>query len=49
MEKENAVLKEKITAQEHSLNKIMETSLKKDQTASSLLQELVLHLFCNKA
>ncbi|XP_021933732.1 centrosomal protein of 120 kDa-like isoform X3 [Zootermopsis nevadensis] len=39
-EKENAELKETITAQEHSLNKIKKASLKKDQTDLSLLQEL---------
>jgi hypothetical protein len=41
MEKENALLKEMVTAQEHDLNKMKETLHTKDQTVS-LLQELVL-------
>jgi hypothetical protein len=47
MEKENALLKETVTAQECHLEEIKKTSLTKDQT-ESLLQELVLSLFFMK-
>lgn len=41
MEKENALLKERVTAQERDLDKIKKNSLTETQT-TSLLKELVL-------
>jgi len=44
MEKENAVLKETVAAQQHDLEKMKKTSLTESQT-TALLEELVLRLF----
>jgi len=44
MEKENAVLKETVAAQQHDLEKMKKTSLTESQT-TALLEELVLWLF----
>lgn len=44
MEKENALLKETVAAQQHDLEKMKKTSLTESQT-TALLEELVLWLF----
>ena len=44
MEKENALLKETVAAQQHDLEKLKKTSLSESQT-TALLEELVLWLF----
>ena len=44
MEKENAVLKETVAAQQHDLEKMKKTLLTESQT-TALLEELVLWLF----
>lgn len=44
MEKENVLLKETVTAQQHDLEQMKKTSLTESQT-TALLEELVLWLF----